>query len=570
MESNMPDERRMWLEGGARRSGSNDVSSRRRFRKNGRTKLEKVLLFLVVALLAALVAVVVVFVLSQGKHSTSSQQQEPSSAEPDVCLTKGCIAAAARIDSYIDYSIDSCQDFYQFACGRWMKENIIPDDSPSLSTFGMLRDQVDIVLKNLLEEADNPTDLGCIKKAKDFYRACMNLDVINSRGDASLRDLLLAEFGGWPLVTSNWSDENFDLVSTLIHLNTFGIFPVISFLVGADYKNSTKYVFKLDQPTFGMPGQKYYQVPRNDTMLMAYEEYIFQVGQLLGFVHPSSARQEVADIVDFEILLANISVPDENRRDSLALYNPMTLAEVHGNYSQVFDWLTYVHSLTSRPELGLTGVTEEEIIINASPPYYQRLIDVLATTPNRTVANYIVWRFVRSIVFTLGDNYKEHFIAYRKALLGTSTERPRFRTCSAYTTQTIGLAVGRLFIRDNFDEDAKTIALEMITGLQNAFNELLQDNDWMDEDTKKVAREKNENISPKIGYPQELTNNSYLEHYYANFTFHKDQYFENILATFRENFHSNFRRLRETVDKSKWETPPSTVNAFYNSLKNQI
>ncbi|BFZ23132.1 hypothetical protein BsWGS_26171 [Bradybaena similaris] len=540
-----------------------------RFKEGGRSKLEKVLFLLVVALLVTLVAVVVVLIVRQDRPETIAHQP-PSSAESTICLTKECIAASARINKYIDYSVDYCENFYQFSCGRWLKDNVIPEDLSSFALYDILDDQVEIVLKNLIEEEVRPTDLGSVKKAKDFYRACMNLDRMNSRGDQPLRDLLMTEFGGWPLVTTNWSEANFDLGRTLTKVNSWNIFPVIALSVWPDNRNSSKHTLKIDQPSFGMPGQKYYQVPRDDCMLVAYEELIFQVGQLLGFVDESLARREVAEIVDFEILLAHISVPDESRRDGNALYNPMTLSEVHGNYSQVLDWQAYIRSLLLRPEVGLSNVTDDEIIINQSPLYYERLDYIIATTPKRVLANYVIWRFVQNFLFTLGDRYTEHIIAYRKALFGTSRERARFRTCVARSTQNLGLAVGRMFIKDNFDTDARTIAVEMIRGLQDAFNKLLDDLDWMDDDTKKVAREKNEHISAKIGYPEEITNDTYLENYYTNFTYNKEQFFENMLAAGRENFHKNMRRLRQPVDKTKWESPPPTVNAFYSAVKNQI
>ncbi|KAH9518882.1 Membrane metallo-endopeptidase-like 1 [Bulinus truncatus] len=267
-----------------------------------------------------------------------------------------------------------------------------------------------------------------------------------------------------------------------------------------------------------------------------------------------------------------ISVPDEQRRDSNALYNPMTLAEIQGNYSRHFNWSRYVVELLSSPEVGVTDISESEIIINQCPVYYQKLNDLLDVTPKRTVANYLIWRLVLSLLNfgALGEKYKTLMNNYNKVILGTSSERPRFRTCSTYTVKFMSLAVGRMFVKDHFDMGSKTIVLNMVKGLQNSFDELLEDLDWMDDETKKVAQDKNHFIKSKIGYPEELNNDTYLEEFYSNLTFNKEMFVENIFINERESFYKNLRQLRLPIDKEKWNTPPQTVGASYRSDINQI
>ncbi|CAL1548798.1 unnamed protein product [Lymnaea stagnalis] len=255
----------------------------------------------------------------------------------------------------------------------------------------------------------------------------------------------------------------------------------------------------------------------------------------------------------------------------------MTLAEVQGNYSQSccfcfqqFDFVRYVNEVFMLPEIGITDVTEYEVVINQSPLYFQRLMGLLEKTPKRTVANYLVWRLIVNFIGTLGDKYKGLMNSYKKTLYGTETDRARFRRCGAYTTSEMSLAVGRMFIKDNFDTDARNVSHIMIAGLQKSFNSLLDDLDWMDAETKKVAKDKNENIASKIGYPKEVMNDTYLEEFYTNLTFNKDEYFENVLKNERESFNQLMRDLRQPVDKEKWDTPPPTVNAYYSAVKNQI
>lgn len=79
-----------------------------------------------------------------------------------------------------------------------------------------------------------------------------------------------------------------------------------------------------------------------------------------------------------------------------------------------------------------------------------------------------------------------------------------------------GMAVGALFIRENFKQDSKETALEMIHTIREAFNELLAENHWMDDETRAVAKDKADAMNERIGYPDILTNPKELEREYEN------------------------------------------------------
>lgn len=78
------------------------------------------------------------------------------------------------------------------------------------------------------------------------------------------------------------------------------------------------------------------------------------------------------------------------------------------------------------------------------------------------------------------------------------------------------MAVGALFIRDNFNQESKETALEMIHTIREAFNELLADIHWMDDETRSVAKEKADAMNERIGYPEILTEPQELEKEYIN------------------------------------------------------
>lgn len=139
-------------------------------------------------------------------------------------------------------------------------------------------------------------------------------------------------------------------------------------------------------------------------------------------------------------------------------------------------------------------------------PYLVELGRLIAETDERIIRNYVLWRMVLSLASHFIDEYQKERIEFQRILLGIRSERHRWSQCVDWTNKKLGLAVGALFIRDNFNSDSKESALEMIHSIREAFNELLDENVWMDDETRAVAKEKANSMNERIGYPEILTN----------------------------------------------------------------
>ncbi|RWS19320.1 neprilysin-like protein [Leptotrombidium deliense] len=75
----------------------------------------------------------------------------------------------------------------------------------------------------------------------------------------------------------------------------------------------------------------------------------------------------------------------------------------------------------------------------------------------------------------------------------------------------MGMAVGSLYVRSHFDENSKEEANDMIEDIREAFLEILKEVDWMDEETKNVAKMKAETMEQKIGFPEYIFNSTELD-----------------------------------------------------------
>ncbi|XP_039448992.1 neprilysin-1 isoform X2 [Culex pipiens pallens] len=481
----------------------------------------------------------------------------------NICLSQECVRTASSLLAAMDRSVDPCIDFFQFACGTWNKKHVIPEDRSSISTFEVLADQQQVILKGVLEEAVNSNDNKATIKAKMFYKSCMDLQQIRKIGIKPLRQVLKL-LGGWPVIENNWNPPNTSVEHLLGLLRGVYSEPVlVELYVGADDKNSSKNILQIDQLVLALPSRDYYLKQSSEGDLKAYHHYMTQIAILLGG-DPKKASKDLTEVVDFEVRLANASLPEADRHDTSAIYKKISLLQLQREVPQI-NWREYLQTT-----LGSVQLEENEAIVSYAMPYLVEMGRILNETDKRIVHNYAIWRFVMSIMTHMIDDYQKERVEFRKILLGIQSERHRWSQCVEWTNKKIGMAVGALFIRDNFNQESKETALEMIHTIRAAFNELLADIHWMDDETRAVAKEKADAMNERIGYPEILTNAGELEKEYINLTVSKDHFMNNILNILRWDAERNLQLLRKPVDKNKWATEPAVVNAFYNPNKNDI
>ena len=537
-----------------------------------RTAMERTLMVLIWMVMAVAIAmIVVVVILSQGRPSLQvvnvpqpAALNMPTAPESTVCMTQDCVRTSTRILESINPTVDPCDDFFEYACGSWNRNHPIPDDRATYNTFAHLADKLFYKLKELLESSPADDEPLATRKTRHLYSSCLNMNIIRNRKDYPLHGLL-SELGGWP-VLGNWHEENFDLETLIAKLKLYSNRVMVNLWVGADDKNSSANIILLDQAPLGLSSREYFLKGRNERTLRAYETFATKVAQLLG-ANATDAEQQMREMVDFEIELANLTVPAELRRDTEALYNKMTVGDLSKKISDKFDWSRYLDLLFNNVSM---SISKNEPVVVYAPGYLRNVMDLAKVTSNRTIANYAIWRIVFNRVSNLHEPYLELRREFHQALYGTETDRARWRTCTSYTNQNFGMALGRLFVNKYFEESAKSVAEEMIQKIRKAFNDLLNEVPWMDNATRIVAKEKADLIQEKIGYPDYIMNNTAIDKDYVQLDIQPDKYFENVLNIIHDNAKESLKHLRDPVDRNDWSTTPAVVNAFYSATKNQI
>ncbi|NWY59716.1 NEP protein, partial [Chionis minor] len=498
-----------------------------------------------------------------------------------VCKTPDCIKSAARILENMDTTAEPCNDFYQYACGGWLKRNVIPETSSRYSNFDILRDELEVVLKDVLDLPSN-NDITAVQKAKTLYRSCINETTIDSRGGRPLITLL-PSLSDWPVATTNW-DSSYGTAWTaetaIGQLNSrYGKKVLINFFVGTDDKNSSAHIIHIDQPGLGLPSRDYYECTgAYKEACSAYVDFMISVAKLILqerniSLNESEISEQMKRVMDLEKEIANATTKSEDRNDPLLLYNKMTLAQLQNNFSleidhKVFNWSKFINDIMSTVQI---NVENTEHVIVYDPEYLIRLKSILNKYTRRDLQNYMIWRFVMDLVNSLSRNYKDTRNAFRKALYGTTSETAVWRRCANYVNGNMENAVGRLYVEEAFAGDSKHVVEEMIADIRDVFINTLDELTWMDAETKKKAEQKATAIRERIGYPDEIvTDDQKLNSEYEELNYKEEEYFENIIQNLVFTQKKRLKKLREKVDKEEWISGAAVVNAFYSASRNQI
>ncbi|XP_027017774.1 neprilysin isoform X2 [Tachysurus fulvidraco] len=538
-------------------------------KKSRWTSLEIGLLTIVSLLFVVVLAFIILFIT----HS--------SSRSDGVCTTADCTRSASRLIENMDPTVNPCENFYQYACGGWLKKNIIPETSSRYSTFDILRDELEVVLKGVLERDDNLSGSSSLAKAKTLYRSCINESLIEQRAGTPLISMLPDVFD-WPIATDGW-DTTFgvswraeDAIARLHE--KYGKRVLISFFIGTDDRDSNSHIIHFDQPSLGLPSRDYYTCTGPyEEACSTYENFMVDLAALVRKdrrleVNETKIREEVAIVMQMEKEISDATDTPEDRNNPVLLYNKMPLETLNTNFTlefekTVFNWTHFTNKIMDAINL---PIEDSEQVILYAPNYLRRLNPVLAKYTKRDVQNYIVWRFAMNMVVGLSRAYRDTRKAFKKAISGTSSEAAIWRQCAVYVNSNMENAVGRLYVEEAFAGDSKDMMDEMIAGIREVFVNNLQDLSWMDDETKKAAKEKAQAIRERIGFSENIMNDTFLDEEYKELSYSSEEYFENILKNLAFGQKKQLQRLRVKVNKEEWISGAAVVNAFYSSSRNQI
>ncbi|XP_054159302.1 endothelin-converting enzyme homolog isoform X2 [Oppia nitens] len=550
-------------------TGSAKSRVRRRSFWDRSSPFEKLLL-IVIAFLSCVIIILISVLTAQS--NTTLHVNVSTQNKSQYCLTPSCITVASAIINAIDYNVDPCQDFYQYACGGWIRDNPLPDGKSIWGTFGKLWQENQLVMKNVLEEPKDDYLLNkAERKARIYYDSCVDKnETIERLGHKPLQEFL-DDINGWN-ISGKFDVNKWDFQQTiqLLH-NKYNRGGLFTWAVGADERNSSHNIIQIDQNGLGLPSRDYYlNKSANNEVLKAYLTFMTKVGVLLGGEENTTTNQMI-QVLDFETKLAQITIPADQRRDDERTYHKMTLKDLNRK-SRAVNWVQYFRFAFN--QINKT-ITENEPIVVYSPDYMINLtllIDeyLMDNQKKIVLANYLSWSAVQTLTSCLSKPFREASKILRKALMGSEGSESPWRYCVTDTNGVMGFALGAMFVKAVFHGESKQMAQTMIEEVRDAFKNNLPHLKWMDEETRDLAKDKADAITDMIGFPDFILNDKKLDEKYDGLNFQEKQYFKNNIEINKFAFIRNLQKIDKSANKSEWEMSPPTVNAYYTPTKNQI
>jgi len=452
----------------------------------------------------------------------------------------------------MDLSARPGDDFYQYACGGWMKNNPLPAAYSRYGSFDMVGEAVNKQINDILTTlADSSYARGTVEqKVRDLYLLAMDSVRRNNDGLAPIKPYL-AQLEAVKTLP--------DLQKWVLQQVPYGMDYVYGTYFGADEKDSRNNILNIYQSGLTLRQKEFYVSTDSASLalLEQYRRHIERMFVIAGF-SASLAEQKMRNVMDTEMRMAQFSRTSVELRDSEKNYNKMSLTDFEARYPR----LLLVDLMQT---VGVSRSNIEQIVVG-QPEYCEGLNALLGSLPAEQWRDYFEWQLLNDAATLLSDDLRdEDFHFNGEVRRGRKEQRPRWRTATDQVQSVLGQALGRIYVAKYFPASAKERMEKLVKNLQTALGQRIDAQEWMTPETKKVAHEKLSTFYVKIGYPNKWDDISGLTIDPA-LTFYENM---RNAAKFRIQLLLS-KTVGKPVDRDEWHMYPQTVNAYYNPTTNEI
>lgn len=475
------------------------------------------------------------------KHSHNSHSHGDNNGMPE--LGSFGVDLTAR-----NLSVAPGDDFFMYASGTWYDNYELPADKTRYGAFTELADKSEEQVKEIVDSIMEASELNAEQKlVHDFYQAYMDTDAINAAGISPIKGLL----GEINALDNKQALAKFFGKSWLTGVN--------SPLWGGMWYNRldpNEYQMTVGVGGLGLPDRDYY-LNDSERFVKIREQYKTHIAEMLAFagVAEADAIKQADQIIALETQIAEIQWPREKRRNRDLTLNPIERSALSDTYPG-FDWDAMFAEMGYKvPKLNIS-----------QPEPVNAVIEIINETPMEAWQNYLTYHAISGNSGFLSDDiYLANFAFYGTVLSGQKEPRPRWKRAISEMsgTQSLGFALGKIYVDRYFPESSKQQMAELVENLRTALAQRIDGLDWMGEETKQNAHAKLEAFRPKIGYPDKWQSFDGLEITDNNLV----QNIQNLREFFRQD---SVAKELEPTDRERWGMTPQRVNAYYNSSFNEI
>ena len=446
----------------------------------------------------------------------------------------------------IDQSVEPCFDFYQHACGAWLKASPIPPDQQIWWRISQLDEHIRAALAAILEEAaaGHGANTQNRRKIGDYYASCLDESEIDAKG--------LKPFAPELARIAALEDKK-ELAELVAHLHLLGTKPLFSFSSTQDYTDASMMIAQADQDGFALPDRDYYLTDEFKDERAAYRAHLARMFSLLGD-GAKKAGAEAEAVINVETALANAAMGLVQRREPKNVHHKMTLAEF-AKLTPSFDWMAYL------AEVGAPAFASLDV---SDPDFFEALEPLLKSVSIADWKAYLRWTVVHGLVSSAPKPFvDEDFAFFDRRLRGQAEIQARWKRCVDATDEQLGEALGEAYVEREFSPAAKQRVLAMTRQIEKAMETAIKTLDWMSDKTKARALEKLASVTNKIGYPDKWRN-------YSNLEIVRGDALGNMERASGFEIRRQLAKIGKAVDPGEWSATPATNNASYDPQMNEI
>lgn len=450
--------------------------------------------------------------------------------------------------SELDHKIDACNDFNGFVNAKWVAAHPIPADRTRWGSFDMLReDSLNVqrkIVENAAKHAGKAAAGSIEQKIGYLYASGMDEATIDKAGFDPIKPKL-ARIGAIKNST--------DIAAYIRDSYAEGDGVAFRFGGNADFKNSNQQIAYTGQGGLGLPTAEYYSKPDFEKIRTAYVAHIAKLFELTG-TSTSDAQAQAKAVMAFETRLANVSMIPTELRKPENRYHFVSFDEAN-KVTPHFDWATFFKAQGADVKNGFSL---------SQPKFFAEFDKMLTDVSAADWQAYLRFHAIENAAAYLSKPFQQEDFAFNSQTLNGQKEiKSRWKRSLDTVNESMGMALGQLYVKDNFSPTSKQRAQEMVDNLRAAYKSRIEHLPWMSDATKQKALEKWAAFTPKIGYPDKWRD-------WNGLTIKPGAYFDNMQAASKFNYDYMVAKIGKPVDRSEWGMTPQTVNAYYSPQKNEI